>query len=41
MALVDQDNAHADWSEVLALWSRIANWIHYRTSEPELSQSHS
>ena len=38
MALVDQDNAHANWSEVLALWSRIANWIHYRTSEPELKR---
>lgn len=38
MALVDQENAHANWFEVLALWSRIANWIHYRTSEPELKR---
>lgn len=38
MALVDQADAYANWFEVLALWSRIANWIHYRTSEPELKR---
>ncbi len=38
MVLVDQANADANWFEVLALWSRIANWIHYRTSEPELKR---
>lgn len=38
MTLVNQADAHANWSEVLALWNRIANWIHYRTTEPQLRQ---
>ena len=38
MALINQSDAHANWSEALALWNRIANWIHYRTSEMELRQ---
>jgi len=36
MRFIDQSNAHENWFEVLALWNRIANWIHYQTTEIEL-----
>lgn len=36
MALVNQKDAHENWFEALALWNRICNWIHYRTSELDL-----
>lgn len=36
MAIVNQENMHENWFDALALWNRIANWIHYRTSETEL-----
>lgn len=35
MALIDQENPHDNWLEALGLWNRLANWIHYRTSELE------
>jgi len=35
MALIDQENPHDNWFEALELWSRLSNWIHYRTSELE------
>lgn len=38
MTLVNQADAHANWFEVLALCNRIANWLHYRTSESQLRQ---
>ncbi|MDF0645135.1 MAG: hypothetical protein P0111_13985 [Nitrospira sp.] len=38
MPIVDSTNANDNWFEILALWSRIANWIHYRTSERELNR---
>ncbi|MGA2525304.1 MAG: formyltetrahydrofolate deformylase [Smithellaceae bacterium] len=38
MALINESNAHENWFDVLALWNRIANWIHYQTSETELRQ---
>jgi hypothetical protein len=38
MTLVNQADAHENWFEVLALWNRIANWIHYRTTESELNR---
>lgn len=38
MALINQDNPHSNWFEALALWNRIANWLHYGTSEEELKQ---
>lgn len=38
MPIVDSTNADDNWFEILAVWSRIANWIHYRTSERELKR---
>lgn len=40
MALINQLDSHANWSVVLHLWERIANWIYYRTSESELQQQY-
>jgi hypothetical protein len=34
--LIDTSNPEANWHEVLSLWSRIANWTHYKQSEREL-----
>jgi hypothetical protein len=31
--LIDDANSEDNWSEVLALWSRLANWTHYKPSE--------
>jgi hypothetical protein len=37
-ALINQSDAHENWSEVLDLWNRIANWTYYQTTESELRQ---
>lgn len=31
--LIDDANSEDNWAEVLALWSRLANWTHYKPSE--------
>ncbi len=36
MRLINSENPDENWGEVLALWSRIANWIHYKQSEKVL-----
>ena len=36
MLLINDANPEENWFEVLALWSRIANWIHYKPSERAL-----
>ena len=38
MPLIDVSDAEANWHEVLALWSRVANWTHYKPSERQLNQ---
>lgn len=37
MPLLNASNPDANWHEVLALWSRLANWTHYKPSERELN----
>ena len=36
MALINQADDHANWFEVLEIWEKIANWIHYQTPESQL-----
>lgn len=31
--LIDDANSEDNWAEVLALWSRLANWTRYKPSE--------
>ena len=38
MPLIDASNPEANWQEVLALWSSLANWTHCKPSERELNQ---
>jgi hypothetical protein len=36
MLLIDDANPEENWADVLTLWSRIANWTHYKPSERAL-----
>ena len=37
MPLIEASDPDENWHEVLALWSRIANWTHYRPSQQQLN----
>lgn len=37
MVLIDTEKENGNWWEVLAVWSRISNWQHYRATELELN----
>ena len=39
MPLIDTSNPSANWHDVLAIWSRLANWTHYKPTQRELDQS--
>jgi hypothetical protein len=37
MPLIDEANPNENWHQVLELWSRVANWTHYKPSERALN----
>jgi hypothetical protein len=36
MPLIDATNPNENWFQVLELWGRVANWVHYKPSERAL-----
>ncbi len=38
MPVIDTSNPNANWHDVLEIWSRLANWTHYKPTERQLTQ---